>query len=421
MLNTINRPFETRYKSHHDASRSLKRRYTMNISAEEYLEQILNQPAKSRRAIYIHVPFCTKVCSFCPFHRPDRLRRREYHRHLIAEMRRIRGFEYMKAPISAVNFGGGTPTALSPEQLELILEELHSSFNISPDAEISVETSATELTDDMLSALRRQGVNRLSVGVQTFDDDGRALLGRRGGGDFAYSRIERALEYGFVNVSADIIYNYPGQTEAKLLCDIERISSLGLAGISFYSLMLHERTPLYYRLGRPEREELENIDRQYAFFNLLLDGLAPRGYEPFELTKLIRNKLDKYEYMEVRHNLGSCVALGQGAGGNIDNYLYSNTPDYNQVSETCPISASGRIVSDEYRIIDSFIWELQKGSVDLDSYSKRLGLDLCSILQAELERFVGYGLIEYDDDKITLTRDGLFWGSNIIDALVSRL
>ena len=198
MLNTINRPFPTRYKSHHDASRSLKRRYTMNISAEEYLEQILNQPAKSRRAIYIHVPFCTKVCSFCPFHRPDRLRRREYHRHLIAEMRRIRGFEYMKAPISAVYFGGGTPTALSPEQLELILEELHQSFNISPDAEISVETSATELTDDMLSALRRQGVNRLSVGVQTFDDDGRALLGRRGGGDFAYSRIERALEYGFV-------------------------------------------------------------------------------------------------------------------------------------------------------------------------------------------------------------------------------
>ena len=125
--------------------------------------------------------------------------------------------------------------------------------------------------------------------------------------------------------------------------------------------------------------------------------------------------------MEVRHNLGSCVALGQGAGGNIDNYLYSNTPDYDQVSETCPISASGRIVSDEYRIIDSFIWELQKGSVDLGGYSKRLGLDLDSKLRSELSTFAEYGLLEYDGGRISLTRDGLFWGSNIIDALVSRL
>ena len=419
MLNTINRPFPTRYKSHHDASRSLKQRYTLNISAEEYLEQILNQPAKSRRAIYIHVPFCTKVCSFCPFSPPRPIaparisppldcRNAEDTRLRVYESPDIGGQLRRRHADRAVARTARADTRGASSKLQHL-----------PDAEISVETSATELTDDMLSALRRQGVNRLSVGVQTFDDDGRALLGRRGGGglrlqpDRARARIRLCNRYTYS------IYNYPGQTEARLLDDIRRIGSLGLAGISFYSLMLHERTPLYYRLGRPEREELENIDRQYVFFNLLLDQLEPYGYEPFELTKLIRNKLDKYEYMEVRHSHGSCIALGQGAGGNIDNYLYSNTLDYDQVSETCPISASGRIVSDEYRIIDSFIWELQKGSVDLGGYSKRLGLDLYSILQAELERFVDYGLIEYDDDKITLTRDGLFWGSNIIDALVS--
>ena len=172
--------FTERYKSHHDASRDLKKQYPAGISGEEYLPAVLAGEAESRRVIYLHVPFCNKVCTFCPFHRPDELDRRQYHLYLLDEMRKVQDYPYMAAPIDAVNFGGGTPTSLSPAQMREVLAGLHSAFSIAPGAEISVETSATGLSDEMISVLKEGGVNRLSVGIQTFDDGARRLLGRRG-------------------------------------------------------------------------------------------------------------------------------------------------------------------------------------------------------------------------------------------------
>ena len=135
--------YTVRYKSHHDASSALKKRYTADMAPKPYVEEMLNKPAQSRRVIYLHVPFCNKICSFCPLHRPDELKRREYQGYLIDEIHRISDYPYMQAPIDAINFGGGTPTALAPEQMDAVLSELHRCFSIAPGAEISVESSAT--------------------------------------------------------------------------------------------------------------------------------------------------------------------------------------------------------------------------------------------------------------------------------------
>ncbi len=190
--------YNVRFKSHHDASRLLKNKFDANPEKQEYLAGLLSGPALSKRAVYLHVPFCNKICSFCPFHRTDRLKRREYDEILISEIESIRGYEYMKAPIDAINFGGGTPTALSPRQMGRVLRALRDSFDIKKGAEISVETSITELTDEMTSVLIECGVNRLSVGVQTFDDKGRKLLGRRGSGAKAAQRLADTLKAGLL-------------------------------------------------------------------------------------------------------------------------------------------------------------------------------------------------------------------------------
>lgn len=100
--------YTVRYKSHHDASRALKERYTQVVDKEVYLQEILTRPAVSRRVVYLHVPFCNKVCSFCPFHRPDVLKRREYHEYIVKEIQRLAPLPYMDAPVDAINFGGGT-------------------------------------------------------------------------------------------------------------------------------------------------------------------------------------------------------------------------------------------------------------------------------------------------------------------------
>lgn len=413
--------FSERYKSHHDASRDLKNKYTADIGGAEYLPSVLAGNAASRRVIYLHVPFCNKICTFCPFHRPDELSRREYHLYLINEMRKICGYRYMSAPIDAINFGGGTPTSLSPEQMSAVLSELHRCFSIAPDAEISVETSATELSDEMISALKEGGVNRLSVGIQSFDDEARKLLGRRGNGEFAASRIAAAIRAGIRNTSVDLIYNYPGQTDAGLLRDIDTIAALDVAGVSIYSLMLHEKTPLRQKLTDAEKAAMSDINREKALFDIILDSLAPHGYRLLELTKLVKDGRDRYDYMEIRHSGGSCIALGHGAGGNIENYFYHNSHAAPDISDELRICSRGRVLLPEYRVLDSLVYALQKGSANLRPFSEKLDIDLRVLFEEKLAAFADAGLLTAEGDTVTLTRDGVFYGNNIISALIGRV
>ena len=382
---------------------------------------MLNESAASRRVIYLHVPFCNKICSFCPFHRPDELRRRDYHRYLIEEMHRICEYPYMRAPIDAVNFGGGTPTALLPEQMDAVLTELRTCFDIAPEAEISVESSATELTAEMLEVLKKGGVNRLSIGIQTFDDEGRTLLGRRGSGEHAAHSVRRAIESGIANTSIDLIYHYPGQTMQRLEADLAVIRSLGIAGLSFYPLILHEKTPIYHKLGEKERALLSDTGYEYEMFQTILHTLAVDGFRPLELTKLVRDGIDRYDYMNIRHTGGSCIALGHGAGGNIENYLYHNSAKVPILSETVRISRAGRLVQPMYRLLDALIYELQKGRAELAVWSERLGRDLFSLWKESLDRFQEDGLITVTDGCVAFTESGLFWGNNIIDEWMRSL
>ena len=410
--------FSERYKSHHDASRNLKKRYTTDIGGEEYLPAVLAEKPESRRVIYLHVPFCNKICTFCPFHRPDELDRREYHKYLIEEIHKIRAYPYMEAPIDAINFGGGTPTSLSPAQMKAVLAELHNSFQVAPEAEISVETSATGLSDEMIGVLKEGGVNRLSVGIKTFDDGARKLLGRRGSGEFAASRVAAAMNAGIRNTNIDLIYNYPSQTDAQLINDLNVISELDVAGISFYSLMLHEKTPLYNRLDESTKAQMQNMTREKELFDMIFDNLAPHGYKMLELTKLVKDGRDRYDYMEIRHSGGSCIALGHGAGGNIENYFYHNSHAIPDVSDEIRICSRGRVLLPEYRIVDSLIYAMQKGSVSLTEFSGRLGIDLISLFGEKLAAFAAEGYLTVDGDTVTLTRDGVFFGNNIISALI---
>lgn len=410
--------FAERYKSHHDASRDLKKKYTADTKGEEYLPSVLGGAAQSRRVIYLHVPFCNKICTFCPFHRPDELDRREYHRYLIREMEKVREYPYLQAPVDAVNFGGGTPTSLSPAQMEAVLSELHRSFNIAPGAEISVETSATGLSDDMIAVLKEGGVNRLSVGIQTFEDSARSLLGRRGSGDFAASRVAAAIRAGIRNTSVDLIYNYPGQTDRQLQNDIDTIAGLDVAGISLYSLMLHEKTPLYRKLDDAAKEKMQDIHRERELFDAIFDGLAPHGYRMLELTKLVKDGRDRYDYMEIRHSGGSCIALGAGAGGNLENYFYHNSCTVPDLSADLRVCSRGRVLLPEYRVLDALIYALQKGSARLSVFSERLGENLSSLLGEKLSAFAGEGYLTLSGDTVTLTRSGVFFGNNIISELI---
>ena len=347
--------------------------------------------------------------------------KQHYHEHVIEQINALKDFEYMQQPFSVINFGGGTPTALAPDQLEQILESLHQNFNITPDAEISIESSLMELTDDMIEVLKRQKVNRLSLGVQSFNDRLRKVYHRRGTGAFAFEKIKQLKEAGFENVGIDLIYNGPGQTLEELDADLDKIIALELAGISFYSLIIHETTPLGKCMTEQERLQMQDLNAEYTQFNHILTRLAPHGYEVLELTKLVRHQLDKYEYMRVRHSQGECLALGHGAGGNLNQYFYQSNFTKEALAADVPIGQMGRVLHPEYQIIDQFINDLQKQTVDLNAYSHYLKMDLEDKLGDSLAALVKEKLCHLEAGNLTLTTEGIFFGNNIISELVQKI
>ena len=409
--------YQIRYKSHHDASRRLKDCFTIEVDKEKYLKEVLSKPSLRKRVIYIHVPFCNKICSFCPFNFPNKIRRDTYDQRLIEEMDKIKDFPYFDTEIDAINFGGGTPTALKPKQMENILSALHDKFKIKKDAEISVETSISELSTEMLTVLKKEGVNRFSIGVQTFNNKARKMMNRRGTGEAAITKIKEVLAMGFKNTSLDLIYNYPNQTEADLLNDLKIIKELKVAGISFYSLSLFPKTKLAQTISEKDKESMENLTHEQNLFNLIVNELAKAHYTPLELTKLVRDNIDKYDYMNIKHNNGCCIALGHGAGGNIENYIYRNSYDYHNLA-TLPIPAMGRIVSDEYFKLDKMIYQMEKGHVNLKEYSTLLNLDLETMLKGFIDKLEKEKLITYQNSILSLTLSGMFFGNNIIADLI---
>ncbi|MCR5742213.1 MAG: coproporphyrinogen III oxidase family protein [Lachnospiraceae bacterium] len=413
--------YDKRLKSHHDAYNSVKERFRQNVDKREYVENILNHEGRAKRALYVHVPFCTKICTFCPFNKVNVLKRNGYDDYLIGEIDRISGYKYMKGPIDTVYFGGGTPTALEPKQMARVLRKIQDSFDIRENAEISVETSITELSDEMTEVLISGGVNRLSVGIQTFDDYGRKVLGRRGGGDAAADRLMKTKAAGITNLNIDLIYNWPGETPDILREDIARIKQLGLAGLSYYSLMLHEKTPLYYSVTEQDKARMGQTAWDKEQFDMIMSGLAGVGYKPFELTKMIRDGLDRYDYVGVRHSGGDCIAIGHGAGGNLSGYHYYNMFNAPLLGDDAPVSAMGVVESDTYMVIDRFINELQRMKVDLDEYGRLLGQDIYTDCRDILDRLACEGLIVMDGKTFSLTNDGMFWGNNIIDELLRRM
>ena len=273
----------------------------------------------------------------------------------------------------------------------------------------------------MLEVLLEGGVNRLSIGIQSFQDDRRKMLGRRGSGEFAARRVENAIRAGISNTGIDLLYNLPGQTEEELEKDLAMIRSLDLAGISFYSLMIHEKTPLASRLTEEQRRDMADLKKEYALFAKICEDLAEDGYEPLELTKLVHRRRDRYDYMRIRHTGGSCVAIGHGAGGNIEQYLYHNTAAVPILSEQIPISSRGRIVHPEYRILDQMIYDMQTTKVRLDDYSARLKKDLRVFLSGSIERMKKEGLLIEENGEIRMTMRGMFWGNNIIDEWIRQI
>lgn len=394
--------FKERLKTHHSAMAEAARYTRGPRKVSEFLNVTLPDEAVSKKAtIYIHVPFCSKICSFCNMRRSLQSPRENYHTLLIEEMKAYKDLDYIKnLTFDAIYFGGGTPTTLNTEALREVLRALREYFNLSADVEITIETTVTELTHEKLQMFKEEGVTRFSVGVQTFNDEGRKLMGRIGSGETAYEKLKQMKDMGFKTLSMDLIYNYPGQTKEDLEEDLDKIIALELDGFSMYSLIDMKATTI---------EDAQDINQDTVFFDVISEKMKKAGYRFLELTKMVT--LDQYKYVMNRHEGMDTLPLGAGAGGSVGGLMLMNAINLDQYEESIKTfgERNGMLFSPAYRDLAIFKGTLQKGYLpeDISVY-----VDLVQYEKTLLE-MLEKGYVEKEGSSYHFTSKGIFWGNNI--------
>jgi oxygen-independent coproporphyrinogen-3 oxidase len=366
-------------------------------------------PSGKGRGIYIHVPHCDRICSFCNLNRTERKGADldAYAAYIAGEIETYGAYPYIRErPFDAVYFGGGTPTILSTDQLSRILEALHRHIPLARDCEITLESTQHNLGAKKVAALADMGVNRFSIGIQTFSDRGRKILGRTYSGEKALEDLY-ALRAAFKGVlGIDIIYSYPGQSVEEVSRDAEICASSGVDSVSFYSLMIHQGSILAKSIRQGETSFVRDIESDRERHNLFYKGLTGSGFTLLELSKLARPGKDAYRYIHIQYENGDLVPIGSGAGGRLAGFqIYSMSPGRRF------ISPENREYSRYYRLLG----ELQFGLYDPAKLAGRLGPEAEEAVGKKLQELSGQGfLIPLPQGSAwALSQDGIFWGNNI--------
>lgn len=405
--------FTKRYKSHHDVkdfiSKNIKKKLVLPFS---YWNKF-NKPAlDSDGGIYVHVPFCDKICSFCNMNRKKLDNDLEdYTNYLIKEINKYRNKKYiLTKKFSVIFFGGGTPTILKPHQLEKVLSTLREVFPMKEDFEFTFETTLHNLSWNKLEVMKKYGVNRLSIGIQTFSNRGRKLLNRTSDEEFVFNRLQELRSRFNGLICLDIIYNYFDETEEEVLNDVKRASQFKADSVSFYSLMIHNGSEISKSFSEETLRTTFAIENDKKLHDIFLANMKNSGYEVLEHTKLSLGK-DKYLYIRNTHKLKDLIPIGVGAGGRVQNIeLFHLNKFVTFYAKDSSLAIEAKKLSGvcQYEIVYfSDILEFTK-------VSKEKLFDTLKVLKDK-------NYITIYDEYFKFTNDGIFWGNNIAAFLIENL
>lgn len=364
--------------------------------------------------LYLHIPFCVKKCDYCDFVSfPCNQAPEEYSQALIRELALTAETGMFRDGFQTVFFGGGTPSLLSGEQMQRILEAARERFFINPDAEISMECNPGTATSEKLAGYRKAGVNRLSIGLQAAQDSLLSAIGRI----HTYSQFTHTLQLardaGFTNIGVDVMHGLPGQTERDYLETLRAVCDLGVQHVSSYALTLGEDTPLYDRVQSGETV-LPDEDDVAQMQDAGIDYLESRGYRRYEISNFA---LDGFE---CRHNLnywqnGEYAGLGVAAHSAVrlkEWTRYSNEETlkeyYRQIERgRRPVREVIRLYpADEMFECVMLGLRLTRG-VDRAAFYARFGRDMAIVYPEAMERLRSRGWVEESETHIALNRRGL--------------
>ncbi len=417
--------FDRRIKTHNEAIGLPVGKVLPHPLAHQAMnDRIVSSALEKQRMIYIHIPFCSTICTFCAFFRQavGSFDVSHYVDSLISQINRL-GSRHScpEASISAVYFGGGTPSLLHQDQIEAILNAVRSNFSLSRDCEITLESRLNGITSEYLQGLRRAGVNRISFGVQTLNTEMRRTLGRIAERNHILSVLHESEHAGFESITVDLIYNLPGQTAKTWEEDLNDLASTPVTGASVYSLIPFKHSVLGKNLAEGKEPPLGGIQNEYEFYSTSdrfftnLDGW--KRFSPVHYGKV---GYERNLYNTMRSAPIDILGFGAGGGGRVQGLLYMN-----------PVNVS-RFIEDQQNQGDHHLF-----AVDMDplfpeamncfSLTDSLSLTDTSIpdflpsVSKTLSKFQEMGAVRYQDGQYELSGPGFFWGYNISAAIAQAI
>jgi oxygen-independent coproporphyrinogen III oxidase len=360
-------------------------------------------------SIYLHVPFCRQACHYCDFHFSTNLRNKAAVVAAMIEEVALRKdfFGSLKTPLQSIYFGGGTPSMLSPDELGALLNVIHKHFSLSPEAEITLEANPDDLSPQLLGIWRSLGVNRLSIGIQSFDEQALKMMNRSHSSAQAQKAVGLAQDAAFENLTIDLIYAIPAPSHSRLQRDLQQALQLQVSHISAYSLTIEPKTAFGNAL---KKGKMKPIDEDFAAqqFGILCQTLAQAGYEQYEISNFAQHQ--KYSqhntaYWQDKPYLGIGAAAHSYDGFN----RYANIANNRRYVENLqkgilPIIEEKLSPAD--RINDYMLTSLRTiWGTDLNKV-KQWGYDVGVAQKMLLEKWQQEGLVRIENQVLYLTQAG---------------
>lgn len=411
------------------------------VTSEELFARTEKKPRTA--SFYIHVPFCNQVCTSCPYNKLTTRNSQvaDYLEALKAEITTYARLAYLDGvQFTSGYLGGGTPTTLRAEQLDDLLSHLRASFAFSPDYTVTIESTPVDIDQRKVEVLLRHGVNRVSMGVQTFHDRLLRYLGRARAhtGESARAAIDLLDRNGMENICIDYMIGIPGQTAELWKSDLDTLTSLPVSSFSVYNYAILPGSEAFFAVQSgltPPSPPTREADAMYQFMHTYLlgkgylaltynDFAAPmkpkwleQGARTFpvvldgskpEFRALAASSIPLTDHLaQVWGHCGDMVAMGSGAFGYLNNWTYCTEPDIDRYIATVKAgrlpAVMGAYTDEHERRCRSLVLGLKLLRVDRAEFRARHGVDLYEAFPEQIDTLVGRGLLELSDSALSVT------------------
>lgn len=363
------------------------------------------------RGLYIHIPFCKSICNYCDFTKRVPKNKEMIDEYLIHLKEELLTYEKYFDSVDTIYIGGGTPTLLDIDELTYLFEMLKDFKNIK---EYTIEINPETLTLDKVKLLKKYGINRCSIGVETFDENLLKILGRKHTNIDVYNAINMLKKEGIFNINIDLMFSTPGSNLSSIKNDLKEFYKLDIKHLSYYSLILEEKT-IFYHEYMHNRLTLNSDELEAEMYEYIIGDLEKNGFKQYEISNFA---VDGYESI---HNLKywenkEYIGIGLGASGYLDSIRYTNNNHLNEYYKK--YRKTEEFIDEKTKFSEEMILGLRKISgININFVNEKYHLDILNDFKG-VEKYLKNGCLVIEDGYLHLTKKGLLIANDIFEIFI---